>query len=63
MPMAATITTNPTSERISMILRPKRSANRPKTGDSKPDIAGVTAARAPAHRAIFAGSVTPSSRT
>ncbi len=61
-PIAATMTTKPTSERISIILRPKRSARRPKTGDRIPDIAGVTAAWAPAQSAIFAGSVTPSSR-
>ena len=61
-PIAATMTTNPTSERMSIILRPKRSARRPKSGDRIPDIAGVTAAWSPAHSAIFAGSVTPSSR-
>ena len=61
-PMAATMTTNPTSERISIILRPNRSARRPKSGDRNPETAGVTAAWRPDHSAIFAGSVTPSSR-
>ena len=61
-PIRATITTKPISDRISIILRPKRSARRPKRGDRSPDIAGVTAAMRPAHSAIRDGSVTPSSR-
>ena len=61
-PIAATMMTNPMSERMSIILRPKRSARRPKTGDRIPDTPGVTAACRPDHSAIFAGSVTPSSR-
>jgi hypothetical protein len=61
-PIAATMTTKPISERMSITLRPKRSASRPKTGERIPEIAGVTAAWRPDHSAIFAGSVTPRSR-
>ena len=61
--MAAMITVKPASERISIILRPKRSARRPKSGASSPDTAGVTAASTPDQSAICDGSVTPSSRT
>jgi hypothetical protein len=61
--MAAMMTMNPASERTSIILRPKRSASRPKTGERRPDTAGVTADSAPDQRAIWPGSVTPSSRT
>jgi hypothetical protein len=57
------ITVKPASDRISMILRPKRSARRPKTGDSSAETVGVTAASTPDHSAIIDGSVTPSSRT
>jgi hypothetical protein len=62
-PMAAMITVKPASERISIILRPKRSASRPKRGAKRPDTVGVTAARSPDQRATAAGSRTPSSCT
>ena len=62
-PIRAMITVKAASERISIILRPKRSARRPKTGESSPDTVGVTAASTPDQSAIIAGSVTPSSRT
>ena len=61
--MAAMMTMKPTSERISIILRPKRSARRPKTGDRMPETAGVTADSAPTRGRSSPGSVTPSSRT
>ena len=61
-PMAAMMMVKPTSERISIIFRPKRSARRPKSGESRPETAGVTAAIRPDQSAIRAGSVTPSSR-
>ena len=61
--MIAMITVNPASDRMSISFRPKRSARRPNTGASIPEMAGVTAASRPDHSAIRAGSVTPSSRT
>jgi hypothetical protein len=62
-PMAAMMTVNPASDRMSISFRPKRSARRPKSGDSSPDTAGVIAASRPDQSAILAGSLTPSSRT
>ena len=40
-PIAVMMTTKPPSERISIILRPNRSASRPTSGPSKPETAGV----------------------
>src|SRR5881296_658538 len=62
-PITAMITVKPASDRISISLRPKRSASRPNTGASSPEMNGVTAASRPDQSAIRAGSVTPSSRT
>ena len=61
--MIAMMTTKPASERISISLRPKRSASRPNSGPSTPEMAGVEAAISPDHIAMAPGSVTPSSRT
>src|SRR5262245_46289081 len=57
--MAAMITVKPTSERISIILRPKRSASLPKSGASRPDMAGSTEAKRPDQRASPPASETP----
>jgi hypothetical protein len=62
-PISAMITTKPASERMSISLRPKRSASRPKNGPRMPEMAGVTAASSPDQSAMRPGSVTPSSRT
>ena len=61
-PIAAMISVNAVSERISIILRPNRSDRRPNSGASNPDTVGVTAASTPDQSAMLAGSVTPSSR-
>ena len=53
-PIAAMITVKPASDRISIILRPKRSASRPNSGESTPDTAGVTAESRPDQSATLA---------
>ena len=62
-PIAAMMTTNPASERMSISFPPKRSARRPKSGARSPETAGVTAESRPDQSAIRPGSVTPSSWT
>jgi hypothetical protein len=62
-PMAAMITVKPVSDRMSIALRPRRSASRPISGEISPETAGDTAVISPDQSAMRAGSLTPSSRT
>ena len=52
--IAAISTTKLTSERSTMILRPKRSPRRPQSGASSAVSAGVTPRLSPVHIAIVA---------
>ena len=56
------ISTKPTSDRSTMILRPKRSPSRPHTGARSAVKAGVIARLTPVQTEISPTSVTPSSR-